>query len=248
MRRFEGRTILVVGASSGIGLAAARRFAEEGGSVVCAARTRERLDQAVADLPGNSHIALPFDAANESEVNDATLRLKSENRMLDAAVLCAGAHSLRPVQMLKTSGIDESLAANVRSTLLCTRMAAKLSPPEGASIVYLSSAAAMIGNIGEAVYAAGKGALISACRSVATELAPKRIRVNVVAPGVVETPMSHRWLSQLTPGQRELVSARHLLGFGSPADVASAIAFLASDDAKWITGTCIVVDGGLTCH
>jgi NAD(P)-dependent dehydrogenase (short-subunit alcohol dehydrogenase family) len=248
VRRFEGKTVLVVGASSGIGLAVARRFAEEGASVICVARTKERLDRVVADLPGTGHLVLPFDAANEAEVDTATTQLKSEKRALHAAILCAGQHSLRPLQLLKASHIDESLAANVRSALLCTRMAAKLSPREGTSIVYLASAAAMIGNIGEAVYAASKGALLSACRSVAVELASKRIRVNVVAPGVVETPMSDRWLSQLAPEQREAVRSRHLLGFGRAEDVAAAIAFLASDDARWITGTCLTIDGGLTCH
>lgn len=248
MRRFEGKTILVVGASSGIGLASARRFAEEGGALICTARSKERLDQVVAELPGDGHLALPFDAANESEVNDATNRLKAEKRAVHAAILCAGQHSLRPLQLLKAANIDELLGANVRSALLCTRMAAKLAPPDGASIVYLSSAAAAIGNVGESVYAAGKGALISACRSVAAELASKRIRVNVVAPGVVETPMSDRWLSLLTPEQLEAVRARHLFGFGRPEDVAAAIAFLASDDARWITGTCLAIDGGLTCH
>jgi NAD(P)-dependent dehydrogenase (short-subunit alcohol dehydrogenase family) len=226
----------------------ARRFAEEGGTVVCTARTKDRLDQVVADLPGTGHLALPFDAAKESEVDNATTQLKSEKRTIHAAVLCAGQHSLRPLQLLKASHIDESLAANVRSALLCTRMAAKLSPPEGASIIYLGSAAAMIGNIGEAVYAASKGALLSACRSVAAELASKRIRINVVAPGVVQTPMSDRWLSQLAPEQREAVRSRHLLGFGRAEDVAAAIAFLASDEAGWITGTCLTIDGGLTCH
>jgi len=126
--------------------------------------------------------------------------------------------------------------------------ASSLSPRDGASIVYLASAAAMIGNIGEAVYAASKGALLSACRSLAAELASRRIRVNVVAPGVVETPMSDRWLGQLAPEQREALRSRHLLGFGHPEDVAAAIAFLASDDARWITGTCLTIDGGLTCH
>jgi NAD(P)-dependent dehydrogenase (short-subunit alcohol dehydrogenase family) len=248
VRRFEGKTVLVVGGSSGIGLAAARRFAEEGGAVICAARTKERLELVVADLPGTGHLALPFDAANEAEVDHAASRLKSEKRAVHAAILCAGQHSLRPLQLLKASHIDESLAANVRSALLCTRMAARLSPREGASIVYLSSAAAMIGSIGEAAYAASKGALLSACRSVAVELASKRIRVNVVAPGVVESPMSDRWLSQLAPEQREAVRARHLLGFGHAQDVASAVAFLASDEARWITGTCLTIDGGLTCH
>jgi NAD(P)-dependent dehydrogenase (short-subunit alcohol dehydrogenase family) len=248
VRRFEGKTILVVGASSGIGLASARRFAEEGGTLVCAARTMERLEKALAALPGKRHMALPFDAANDAEIDDVVAQLKSEKRAIDAAVLCAGQHSIRPLQLVKASHIDESLAANVRSALLCTKMAAKLAPPEGASIVYLASAAALIGNIGEAVYAAGKGALISACRSLAVELAPKRIRINVVAPGVVRTPMSDRWLNQLSPEQREAAGARHLLGFGRAEDVAAGIAFLASDDARWITGTCLAIDGGLTCH
>ena len=248
MRRFEGKTVLVVGASSGIGLAVARRFAEEGGIVICTARTKEHLDEAVAILPGSGHLALPFDAANETEVDGATAQLKSEKRAIHAAVLCAGQHSLRPLQQLRASHIDESLANNVRSALLCTKMAVKLAPKEGASIIWLSSAAAMIGNVGEAAYAASKGALVSACRSLAAEFASRRIRINTVVPGVVETPMTERWLGQMSPEQRAAIYSRHLLGFGRVEDVAAAIAFLASDEARWVTGTCLTIDGGLTCH
>ena len=168
--------------------------------------------------------------------------------MFHGAVMCAGDHSLRPLQLLKASHIDESLTANVRSALLCTKLATKLASKDGASIVWLSSAAALIGSAGEAAYAASKGALLSACRSLAAELASRRIRINAVAPGVVETPMSERWLSQLTPEQREAIRSRHMLGFGRPQDVAAAIAFLVSDEARWITGTCLTIDGGLTCH
>ncbi|MCE5306266.1 MAG: SDR family oxidoreductase [Acidobacteriales bacterium] len=248
VQRFDGRTVWVTGASSGIGLAVARRVAEEGGTVVCTARTQRRLDEAVASLPGTGHLALAFDAANEDATDIAAARLRSEGRTLHAAVMCAGQHSLRPLQMLKAAHLDESLAANVRSAMLCTKMAVKLASREGCSIVWLSSAGALAGNTGEAAYAASKGALLSASRSLATELASRGIRVNAVAPGVVETPMSECWLGQLTLAQREAVRSRHLLGFGCDEDVAAAIAFLASDDARWITGTCLTVDGGLTCH
>jgi len=248
VRRFEGRTVLVTGATSGIGLATARRLAQEGAAVICSARTKDRLDQVVSELPGDRHMSLAFDAAREEDVAAAGTTLNNANRVLDAAVMCAGQHFLRPLQLSKAAHFQESLTANVLSALLCTKMTVRLAAKEGASIVWLASVAALIGNAGETAYAASKGALISACRSLATELAPKRIRVNTIAPGVVETPMSEQWLIQMTPEQREGVRARHLLGFGSAEDVAAAIAFLVSDDSRWITGTCLTVDGGLTCH
>jgi NAD(P)-dependent dehydrogenase (short-subunit alcohol dehydrogenase family) len=248
VRRFEGRTFLVTGATSGIGLATARQLAEDGATVICAARKKDRLDQVVAQLPGEGHLSLAFDAGREEEVTTAGNMLKNANRILHGAVMCAGQHSLRPLQLSKASHFEELFAANVLSALLCTKMMVRLAAKEGASIVWVSSAAALIGNPCEAAYAASKGALIAACRSMATELAPKRIRVNTVAPGVVETPMSAQWLSLMQPEQLEAIRARHLLGFGSPDDVAATITFLASDESRWITGTCLTVDGGLTCH
>jgi NAD(P)-dependent dehydrogenase (short-subunit alcohol dehydrogenase family) len=248
VRRFDGKTILVTGASSGIGLATAQRLASEGARVICSARSKEKLNEAVAQLPGDGHLALAFDAANEEEVLATGATLKSANCVLHGAVMCAGRHSLRPLQLSRASNFEELFAANVLSALLCTRMTVRLAAKEGASIVWLSSAAALIGNAGESAYGAAKGALVAACRGLAAELASRRIRVNAVAPGVVATPMSEQWLNQMPLEQREAIESRHLLGFGAASDVAAAIAFLVSDDARWMTGSCLIVDGGLTCH
>jgi NAD(P)-dependent dehydrogenase (short-subunit alcohol dehydrogenase family) len=249
VQRFEGKTVLVTGASSGIGCATASRLALEGARIIAVARERVRLEQAAAEWSHpERHLVMNFDAGSEEAVELATAELRAKSGPLDAAVLCAGRHGLRPLQVAKSIHMDEMIAANIKSTLLCTKAFARCSNPGGGAVVWFSSAAALIGNPGEVLYAAAKGALISACRAVAVELAARRIRVNVVAPGVVETPMSGAWLGRLTPEQKEAIRARHLLGFGSPDDIAGVAAFLASDDARWITGTCLVADGGLTCH
>jgi NAD(P)-dependent dehydrogenase (short-subunit alcohol dehydrogenase family) len=115
---------------------------------------------------------------------------------------------------------------------------------KGGSIVLFSSAAARMAATGASSYAASKGAIESATRALATELAGQRIRVNAVSPGVVSTPMSEGFLGKLTAGQLIALEARHPLGFGTPDDVADPVLFLLSNDARWITGSVLSVDGG----
>ncbi|HYA16619.1 MAG TPA: SDR family oxidoreductase [Bryobacteraceae bacterium] len=248
MPRFSDRIALVTGASSGIGNATAERMAAEGARIIAVGRNEERLRSAAAawQRPGE-HVVIPADVSTENGVNALFAAIRSQGLHADIAVFAAGRHLIRPLAMTKTQQLEEMMRGNLFSTLLCTREFARLPGGEARAVVWVSSAAALIGNTGEIAYAAAKGALISACRAAAAEYAAK-FRVNCVAPGVVETPMSAAWIGRLTPEQRAAVESRHLLGFGRPEDVAAAIAFLASRESRWITGVCLPVDGGLIAH
>jgi NAD(P)-dependent dehydrogenase (short-subunit alcohol dehydrogenase family) len=145
---------------------------------------------------------------------------------------------------------QEMLDSHLKSTLLLLKEAIgqRAFPTTGASIVLMSSAAALQGGAGSFAYACAKGGLISATRVAAMEFAKRKIRVNVILPGVVDTPQSRAFLEKLPSDQQEAIRHDHPLGFGTPEDVAAAAEFLLSPGARWITGTTLVVDGGLTAH
>lgn len=245
-KRFEGRTVLVSGGSSGIGLASATRLAEEGAKVILLARDEARLQQAVGRLPGEGHLYLVCDVTDEEATAAAVKRAQEQVGSIHVGVLCAGAHTVRPFAVSKAKTFEEMHRLNVLTAVTVLRALVKAAPPEGASIVVLSSVAGQRGSAAAPAYAASKAALLALTHSLAIELAPRKIRVNAVVPGVVATPMTEKFLSNLPPAQKDAIEASHPLGIGRPEDVASAIAFLASDDARWITGTELVVDGGLS--
>ena len=137
---------------------------------------------------------------------------------------CAGAHELRPLAVLDPVGIARMIEANLTTALMTTRILLRAAAPTGTSVVWLSSAAAFRGAPGFAAYAAAKGALVAAAKSLAVELAAKKIRVNVIAGGVVRTPMSEGWIKLLTDEQRQAVEREHPLGLGTPEDLAAAAA------------------------
>jgi NAD(P)-dependent dehydrogenase (short-subunit alcohol dehydrogenase family) len=250
MTRFQGRTILVTGASSGIGRAVAIRLGNEGARVILVARDQLRLEETRPQVVGSGHLVFSCDVTNESAIMAMTSELRSKAVTLNGLVHCAGIHWLRPLQVTDSAALQEMFASHVVSSIALTRavVASRLAAKEGCSIVWLSSAAALRGGAGSVAYSAAKGALISAARVLAVELARRKIRVNVIAPGVVRTPQSDAFLSTLLPEQVQAIADDHLLGIGQPEDIAGAVAFLLSEDARWITGTTIVVDGGLTAH
>lgn len=238
MQRFEGSVTLVTGGSRGIGLAIARRVVAEGGSVVITGRRQESLDAALAEL-GDRATAVAGkadDAAHRAAVIAHTL---DRHGRLDHLVNNAGINpSWGPLMEIDTAIAHKILAVNVVATLEWTRdaVAAGLSR----SIVNLSSISGLSASPNISFYGISKAAIINLTMQLADELAPA-IRVNAVAPAVIKTDFARA----LYEGREAQVSAGYPLArLGEPDDVAGPVAFLLSDDAAWITGQTVVIDGG----
>lgn len=247
MKDFEGKTFLVTGASSGIGLATAQRLVEAKARVVVVARNRERLDSVYASLAGQV-LTYSCDVADEAAVKGLAEWMKAQAIMLDGLVHAAGIHALRPIKLVGAADLTSMYTSHVGSTVALVRYlgSARLFPATGSSLVVISSVAALRGGAGTVAYAAAKAGMLSVVKVAAAELAAKKIRVNAISPGVVRTPQSEAFLATLSDDQRLALEKEHPLGLGQPEDVAATACFLLSDDARWITGTNVIVDGGLT--
>jgi 3-oxoacyl-[acyl-carrier protein] reductase len=238
----SGRTALVTGSTRGIGRAIAQTLAGAGARVAVVGRDAARAGEVAATLEGNA-AGFACDVGDIASVNALVESVEKAFGQIDILVNNAGLTRDNILFRLKDEDWDAVLDANLRGAFVAIRAASRgMMKRRWGRIINIASVVGIIGNKGQANYAASKAGLIGLTKSVAKELASRNILINAVAPGFIETDMT----AAMTPEARAALSAQiPLERLGSPANVASAVAFLASEHASYITGQVLVVDGGL---
>ena len=243
----SNKTVLVCGASSGIGRQTAITLSELGARVVLVARREDKLAEALGMLSGEGHLYRVFDLSEANEIEGFIKQLTGDVGALDGVVYCAGISATRPLKMLKPAALKEVMNINFEAFVETVRCSAKKRAfNEGMSIVGISSISSTVGSLGKTAYCASKAAMDAAVRCMAKELAHSKIRVNTVCPGIIETELFEQFKSNAGDSRdAQIKLERQYLGVGQPGDVASTVAFLLSDASRMITGASIGVDGGM---
>jgi NAD(P)-dependent dehydrogenase (short-subunit alcohol dehydrogenase family) len=245
MKRLEGKTALVTGGNSGIGLATAKRFQEEGARVAISGRSKKTLEEAVKNL-GNGLLAVQADVAKLSDLDKLFAEVSQKLGKIDVLFVNAGIAKFAPLAETSEVLYNEMFDINVKGAYFTVQKALPLLN-DGASIILNTSVVDQKGFAGGTVYSATKAAMRSFARTMAAELVGRGIRVNTVAPGPIVTPILERTgLPQEAIDEfgKMLIALNPMKRFGRPEEVAGVVAFLASQDSSYMTGVEINVDGG----
>ena len=235
-----GKTILVTGASSGLGASTAINCSRAGAKVIITGRNRDRLNETFSQLEGKENQLFVFDLCHKEKISDFCLNLQS----LDGISLCAGITRTIPVKFIKQEDIDDIFSTNILSSMILVQTLLKQKKiNEGGSIVFISSISSFYADKGNAIYAASKGAINSFSRVLALELSARGIRSNCIQPGFIPTRLLG---DRVTAEQLEIERQKYPLGFGKAEDIANGMIYLLSDASKWVTGTTLTIDGGVT--
>lgn len=246
----ENKVIIVTGASSGIGAQCAIDCSKMGARVVLVARNEERLKQILEQCEEPSlHIILSLDLSSSDGLKEAIKDVVSKVGKINGVVNCAGMSSVTPLKLITDELLDQFFRTNVYSAINLSKEVTRVGNYDkngGCSIIFFASIMGLCGDKCKTMYSATKGALIAAARSMACELAKNKIRVNVVSPGAIETPINAKLPHMTDPELRKELEDKHLLGLGECSDISNACIYLLSDAAKWVTGQNFIVDGGYT--
>jgi 3-oxoacyl-[acyl-carrier protein] reductase len=245
MKRFDGRIALVTGASRGIGEAIAKRLASEGATVLAAARTAEALARVVSEIEaaGGRASALALDLADPGSIEAAVKSALAAHGEIHVLVNNAGVTEDNLILRMSREAWDRVLATNLTGVFLLTQAVVKgMVRKRYGRIVNVTSVVGLMGNAGQVNYAASKAGLVGLTKSLARELASRNITCNAVAPGFIDTAMTDKMTDE---AKSKMTGQIPLERLGAPDDVAAAVAYLASEDAAYVTGTVVNVSGGL---
>lgn len=246
LKEFEGKRLIVTGASSGIGYKISSDLASSGATILALGRNSEKLESLKKISPNNIEIEL-LDVTDFTQLRVVVNKFVEKGR-IDGCVHSAGINKFTPLRAFNWTVFDKIMKVNVHTGIELVRLiSSKKNSNEGCSIVMIASVAALKGEVGFTAYSASKGALISAVKCMALELASSKIRINAISPGVVQTELTDT-MANFYPNGMDAVINKHPLGIGSVEDISNLAMFLLSDKSKWVTGSNYVIDGGYSIN